>query len=100
MNGEDKLNIKVKIAGREFPLTIPSKEEGGIRSAAQLITETFEKYKIKFSNEDYASILAKASLTVLVNQEKKSKMQDSSDMMDALYQMEEDMEDFISENIS
>lgn len=99
MNGDEQLNIKVKIAGREFPLVILQKNEGEIRAAARLITETFEKYRAIFPKEEYANVLAKASLSVLVNQEKKAKMHDTSELMDALYQMEEDMEGFIDETI-
>lgn len=99
MNGEEQLNINVKIAGREFPLTILQKNEEIIRAKARLITETFEKYRAIFPKDEYANVLAKASLSVLVNQEKKTKIHDTSDLMTALYQMEEDMDDFIDENI-
>lgn len=99
MNGNEILAIKVKIAGREFPLRVAQKDEGEVRAAAQLITETFEKYRDKFPNEDYANVLAKASLTVLVGQNKKAQAQDTSDLMDKLYQLEQGMEDFIEEEL-
>lgn len=99
MNGNEKLNIKVKIAGREFPLRVFSKDEGEVRAAAQLITEAFNKYREIFPGEDYANTLAKASLTVLVGQNKKAKSQDTSELMDDLYQLEENLEEFISEEV-
>lgn len=100
MNGNEVLSIKVKIAGREFPLNVAQKDEGEVRAAAQLITETFEKYRNKFPNEDYANVLAKASLTVLVGQNKKAQAQDSSDLMDNLYQLEDGLETFIEEELT
>ena len=99
MSSNEILAIKVKIAGREFPLNVAQKDEGEVRAAAQLITETFEKYRDKFPNEDYANVLAKASLTVLVGQSKKAQTQDTSDMMDHLYQLEEGLEEFIDEQL-
>lgn len=100
MNGNEKLAIKVKIAGREFPLNVAQKDEGDVRAAAQLITETFEKYRDKFPHDDFANILAKASLTVLVNQNKRTKKQDSSELMDALYEMEEELEGFVNKELT
>ena len=100
MNGNEILAVKVKIAGREFPLNVAQKDEGEVRAAAQLITETFEKYRDKFPNEDYANVLAKASLTVLVGQNKKAQAQDTSDLMDNLYQLEEGLEGFIEEELA
>ena len=99
MNGNEILAVKVKIAGREFPLNVAQKDEGEVRAAAQLITETFEKYRDKFPNEDYANVLAKASLTVLVGQNKKTQAHDTSDLMDSLYQLEEGLEGFIEEEL-
>lgn len=99
MDSTDVLAIKVKIAGRDFPLNVAHKDEGEVRAAARLITETFEKYRDRFPQDDYANILAKASLSVLVSQQKRAQSQDSSDMMDALYQIEEDLEEFIGEEI-
>lgn len=99
MNGNEILAIRIKIAGREFPLRVAQKDEREVRAAAQLITETFKKYHDKFPNEDYANVLAKASLTVLVNQNKKTQKQDTSDLMDELYQMEEELEGFIEQEL-
>lgn len=100
MEGNKALAIKVKIAGRDFELNVAQKDEGEVRAAAQLITETFEKYRNKFPQDDYANVLAKASLTVLVNQQKRAQQLDSSDLMDALYQIEEDLEKFENEKLS
>lgn len=100
MNGNEILAIRIKIAGREFPLNVAQKDEREVRAAAQLITETFEKYRDKFPNEDYANILAKASLTVLVNQNKKAHAQDSSELMDSLYQLEEELEGFVGKELA
>ncbi len=99
MNGNEILAIKVKIAGREFPLNVAQKDEGEVRAASQLITETFEMYRDKFPQDDYANILAKASLSVLVNQKKRTQSQNSSDLMDALYQVEENLGEFINEKL-
>ena len=100
MDGNKALAIKVKIAGRDFKLNVAQKDEGEVRAAAQLITETFEKYRHKFPQDDYANILAKASLTVLVSQQKRAQQLDSSDLMDALYQIEEDLEKFENEELN
>ncbi len=99
MNSNEKLKIKIKIAGREFTSIVTSDVESEVRSAAKLITETFEKYRDKFPNEDYANLLAKSALHVLVSQNKKVKLQDDSEFMEGLYDLEENLDNFIKETL-
>ncbi len=100
MNGNEILEIKVNIAGRKFPLNVPQQEEGRVRDAAKLITETFEKYREKFPNEDYANVLAKSSLTVLVTQSYADHSQNTSELMDVLFRLEEELEGFVQQELA
>jgi len=99
MSGTNKFEININIAGREFKVYVAPEAEGNVRATAKLITETFEKYREKFPKEDFANILAKTSLHLLVEQRQKAQLEDSSDLMDGLYQLEENLENFIAEEL-
>lgn len=99
MKGDEALNIKVKIAGREFALEAPQKKEVKIRAAAQLISETFEKYKDKFPTNDYANTIAMTALTLLVDNHKQADSEETLELKDALYELEDQLEEFISEEL-
>lgn len=55
-------NIKVKIANREYPLTVSESEEEDILLAAQLINENIKKLKGSYVVSDYIDLLAMTAL--------------------------------------
>ena len=99
MSGERAININVKVAEREFKLSISADAESEIRTAAKLITEVFEMYRDKFPKDDYARVLAKSALHVLVEQNKKTISQNGSELMFELYNLEESLDNFVKEEL-
>lgn len=99
MTGEERLKINIKIGTKSFPLHVLQKDESKIRATAQLITETFEKYSDKFPNNGYDNNLAMAALTLLNANRHQANNEDSLELKDALYELEDTMEEFINENI-
>ncbi|MCB0481945.1 MAG: cell division protein ZapA [Flavobacteriales bacterium] len=55
-------NIKVKIANREYPLTVSESEEQDILEAAILINENIKKLKGSYVVSDYIDLLAMTAL--------------------------------------
>jgi len=62
----DDLSIKVKIAGREYPMTVKSKEEERVRNAAKMLNEKMKQYQIQYQIEDKQDLLAMAAFDLSV----------------------------------
>lgn len=60
----DELSIKVKIAGRMYPLTIPRQDEEKVRRAARLIDEQFHFFREQYAVKDRADLLAMVALQI------------------------------------
>ena len=60
----DELSIKVKIAGRMYPLTIPRQDEEKVRRAARLIDEQFNFFREQYAVRDRADLLAMVALQI------------------------------------
>lgn len=56
------LSIKVKIADREYPLTVKMEEEEGVRKAAKLINENIKNLVDNYSVRDKQDLLAMTAL--------------------------------------
>lgn len=55
-------SIKVHIAGREYPLTVPAAEADAIREAAVLIEKRMADFRAKYKVVDKQDLLAMAAL--------------------------------------
>jgi cell division protein ZapA (FtsZ GTPase activity inhibitor) len=101
MDSKNILTINVDIAGQRLQLHIDPKDEGRIREAAKLITKTFENYKDKFATFGYthSNLLAMATLNLLVEKDNQTNPQEDSPLMDELYLLEENLEEFIEEKL-
>lgn len=60
----DELSIKVKIAGRTYPLTIPRQDEEKVRRAARLIDDQFHFFREQYAVKDRADLLAMVALQI------------------------------------
>lgn len=96
---EKRLRINIKIGSKTFPLTVLQKDESKIRATAQLITETFDKYKDNFPNNGYDNNLAMAALTLLVAERQQKDSEESLEIKDELYELEDLLEEFIENKI-
>ncbi|MFT5970846.1 MAG: cell division protein ZapA [Flavobacteriales bacterium] len=58
----DHLKIKVAIANRMYPLTIPRKDEEAVRKAAKKIEESLKAYESSYAVRDKQDLIAMAAL--------------------------------------
>lgn len=83
----DELSIKVKIAGRTYPLTIPRNDEEKVRRAARLIDDQYHFFREQYAVKDRADLLAMVALqiaTANLNAESKADESQGSDDLIAL----------------
>ena len=66
----NKLNIKVSLANRIYPMTIDSKEEKLIRLSVSKIEKKIKLLKSKYSVKDDQDVLAMCALQLCVKLEK------------------------------
>lgn len=57
-----ELSIKVTIAGRQYPLTIPRADEEKVRKAAKMVDEQFNYFRENYAVKDRADLLAMVAL--------------------------------------
>ncbi len=57
-----ELSIKVKIAGRQYPLTISREEEEQVRLAAKMVDDQFNYFRENYAVKDRADLLAMVAL--------------------------------------
>lgn len=62
MQAQEKLSVKVHIAGRLFPLMVIPQEESAVRQAAKEINEKLAELKIAFAGLDEAHLLSMLTL--------------------------------------
>lgn len=87
----DLQKIKVAIANRMYPLTIPRKDEEVIRKAAKRIEETLKVLESNYAVRDKQDLIAMAALqfaTQIQNNEGKSVV-DMTVIKDSLVHLEE-----------
>jgi len=68
----DKLNIKISLANRLYPMNINSSEEKIIRLSASKIQKILKSLKEKYSVKDDQDLLAMCALQLCVKLEKQS----------------------------
>jgi cell division protein ZapA len=61
---ESTLKIKVKIANREYPLTIKIDEEEDIRQAVKQINEAVKRFEERYAVQDKQDVLAMCALQI------------------------------------
>lgn len=63
---DDKRRVKVKIAGRSYPLSIPSGQEEILREAEKMINDKIESYRKVYLDKDNQDLLSMATLQFLM----------------------------------
>ena len=66
----DKLNIKIALANRLYPMNVDSKEEEVIRVSVSKIEKMLKNFKEKYSVRDDQDLLAMCALQLCVKLEK------------------------------
>ncbi len=59
---DDKLKIKLSIADRVYPLTVPYSQEEGLRSAARKIEQMIAQFEENYAVRDKQDVLAMCAL--------------------------------------
>jgi cell division protein ZapA (FtsZ GTPase activity inhibitor) len=78
MQAQEKLSVKVHIAGRLFPLMVIPQEESAVRQAAKDINEKLAELKSAFAGLDEAHLLSMLTLDLATRLELlKNKVSDS-----------------------
>lgn len=67
----ETLKIKLSIANRVYPLTIPPSQEEGLRKAAQEIDEMIKQFEQSYSVRDKQDVLAMCALQFASRNEQK-----------------------------
>ena len=74
---DDRLNVKISVAGRLYPMTITPESEELIRHSAKKIDETIKKYQKNYEVKDKTDGLAMSALEFCVANENKNRNQSS-----------------------
>jgi cell division protein ZapA len=85
-----KLQIRVKIADREYPLEVSMEDEERMRKAAKLVQDRIEEFKYRMKAADMQDILAMVAFDA-VNLKMKYDFlgtQQENDILERLNQME------------
>jgi cell division protein ZapA (FtsZ GTPase activity inhibitor) len=92
----EKLSIKIKIDGRDYPLKVDRENEEKYRKAAKIINDIVLQYRQKYLNSDSQDFLAMTAFQfVLKNIELEEKV-DRSPLFDELKKLDEDLGDYLS----
>lgn len=68
----EKLKIKLSIANRVYPLTIPPEQEEGLRKAAKKIEDLIKQFEQSYSVRDKQDVLAMCALQFASQTEQKT----------------------------
>lgn len=78
----DKLNIKISIADRVYPLTIEHSQEEGLRSASKKIDVMIKQFEQSYAVRDKQDVLAMCALQ-FASQTEQKKIDKSEDLINA-----------------
>lgn len=83
---EEKLKIKLSIADRVYPLTVPMSQEEGLRSASKKIDTMIKQFEENYAVRDKQDVLAMCALQFASQLEQKQldNSADSSETTDRL----------------
>jgi len=91
----DKLNIKLKINGKSYPLPIDREQEEFYRRAEKEVNELVSLYKTRYraEPEDY---LAMAALQLAVNNVEMERRRSLGEEIDKLVALDQELERYIN----
>lgn len=92
----DKLAIKIKIDGREYPLKVAREEEEKYRKAAKTINDTLVQYRQKYSSNNTQDFLAMTAFQFALKNIELEEQVDRSPLFDELKKLDEELSDYLS----
>ena len=92
----EKLSIRVKIDGREYPLKVLREEEEKFRKAAKIINDTLIQYRQKYSSSNTQDFLAMTAFQFVVKTLELEEVADRTPLYDELKRLDEELGDYLS----
>lgn len=92
----DKLSIRIKIDGREYPLKVVREEEEKFRKAAKIINDTLVQYRQKYSSNNTQDFLAMTAFQFALKNIELEEQVDRSPLFDELKKLDEEISDYLS----
>lgn len=92
----DKLSIKIKIDGREYPLKVDRDDEEKYRKAAKIINDIILQYRQKYSSSNTQDFLAMTAFQFALKTIELEEKVDRSPLFDELKKMDEELSDYLS----
>ena len=92
----DKLSIKIKIDGREYPLKVDRDEEEKYRKAAKIINDIILQYRQKYSSSNTQDFLAMTAFQFALKTIELEEKVDRSPLFDELKKLDEELSDYLS----
>lgn len=87
----EPLKIKISIAERVYPLTIPAEQEEGLRAASKKIDEMIKRFEQNYAVRDKQDVLAMCALQLATQLEQKKidTSENTQDLLDRLETLDE-----------
>lgn len=92
----EKLSIKIKIDGREYPLKVARDDEEKYRKAAKTINDTLIQYRQKYSSNSTQDFLAMTAFQFALKNIELEAEVDRSPLFDELKKLDEELSDYLS----
>lgn len=92
----EKLSIKIKIDGREYPLKVARDDEEKYRKAAKIINDTLIQYRQKYSSSSTQDFLAMTAFQFALKNLELEEQVDRSPLFDELKKLDEEISDYLS----
>jgi len=92
----DKLSIRIKIDGREYPLKVVREEEEKFRKAAKIINDTLVQYRQKYSSNNTQDFLAMTAFQFALKTIELEEQVDRAPLFDELKKLDEEISDYLS----
>ena len=94
----EKLNIKISIADRVYPLTVDSSQEEALRSASKKIDKMIQQFEQSYAVRDKQDVLAMCALQFAAQVEQKqiSNSQDNEINLKRLVNLDKKLSELLS----
>ena len=94
----EPLKIKVSIAERVYPLTVPPEQEEGLRTASKKIEEMIRRFEQNYAVRDKQDVLAMCAFQLATDLEQKKidKSENKKELLSRLKTLDKILEDKLS----
>ena len=92
----EKLPIRIKIDGREYPLKVDRDDEEKYRKAAKIINDTVLQYRQRYSSSNTQDVLAMTAFQYVLKSIELEGKVDRSPLFDELKKLDEELSDYLS----